>query len=237
MNVNGIKMCVSCMRPLDEAGECIHCGFNQSEYKQIPCCLSPGTMLSKRYVVGKVLGEGSFGITYIGWDTLLECVVAVKEYFPIEIVTRDVINGNNDVYLFSTDNNDEYKEKLEKFLKEARCLTKFNQLSGVVSVRDFFYENETAYIVMEYVSGCSVKEYIQRHGKMDGKKVISLMKPVLNALDEIHKSGIVHRDISPDNILFSEKGELVLIDFGASRLRDIDMLQSMTVTFKRGFSP
>ncbi len=238
MVVNGIKLCINCMHPLnDDTNKCNHCGYIQSEYRQIPCCLSPGTVLSKRYVIGKVIGEGSFGITYIGWDMLLEYVVAIKEYFPLEIVNRDTINGNTDVYMISQEYENEYKSKLTKFLDEARCLSKFNSLSGIVSVRDFFYSNETAYIVMEYVDGCSLKDYIKANGKMSGKQVLELMKPVINAISEVHKLGIVHRDISPDNILFSKKGELVLIDFGSSRVRDIDLMRSMTVTFKRGFSP
>ena len=238
MVVNGQNLCIGCMKPLDDSGHCSCCHFDQDTYRPIPRCLLPGTVLAERYVLGRVLGEGSFGITYIGWDQILEHRVAIKEYYPSDLVSRDVIRGTDkNVYVYESKAKEEYQNNLDKFLNEARCLTRFNQLDGIVSVRDFFYENETAYIVMEYVSGMSVKEYIQQNGPMKGEQVLKLMKPVLETLSKVHKTGMVHRDISPDNILFSEDGELVLIDFGSARVRNMEMTRSMTIVFKRGYSP
>ncbi|MFR5971105.1 MAG: protein kinase domain-containing protein, partial [Clostridium sp.] len=131
----------------------------------------------------------------------------------------------------------EYKDNLDKFLNEARCLTRFNHMAGIVAVQDFFYENETAYIVMDYVGERNVKQEIRENGAMDAKEVLMLMRPILEALSKIHRTGMVHRDISPDNILFAEDDSLVLIDFGSARIRNMEMTKSMTIVFKRGFSP
>ena len=238
MNIEESNLCIGCMKPLGQTGRCSFCGMKQEDYNPIPRCLLPGTRLADRYILGKVLGEGSFGITYIGWDSRLQIPVAIKEYFPSEMVSRDVICGHgNKVYLYENAKKNHYEEDIKKFLNEAKCLSKFNEVEGIVSVLDFFYENETAYIVMQFIDGVSVKEYIKKNGKMDGKKVLNAMRPVLLALEKVHRTGIVHRDISPDNIMIRKDGSLVLIDFGAARMRNIDNTKTMTVLFKRGFSP
>ena len=189
-------------------------------------------------MLGRVLGEGNFGITYIGWDKVLSKRVAVKEYYPTDYVSRDVLRGTDrKVYVYESRVKKEYKDNLDKFLNEARCLTRFNHMAGIVAVQDFFYENETAYIVMDYVGERNVKQEIRENGAMDAKEVLMLMRPILEALSKIHRTGMVHRDISPDNILFAEDDSLVLIDFGSARMRNMEMTKSMTIVFKRGFTP
>lgn len=238
MYINGHNLCIGCMRPLDSDGGCSFCGLKQEEYSPIPRCLTPGTVLAGQYVTGKVLGEGSFGITYMGWDKSLDIPVAIKEYFPSDMVSRDVICGSdNNVYLYESEKKGDYDNYLKKFLNEAKCLSRFNEVEGIVSVRDFFYENNTAYLVMQYIDGISVKEHIYKNGKMPAKEVVEAMKPVLHALEQVHSTGIIHRDISPDNLMIRKDGSLVLIDFGAARMRNIDNTKTMTVMFKRGFSP
>ncbi len=238
MRIKEHNLCISCMHPLGEERVCSFCGFEQETYNQIPRCLAPGTILADRYVTGRVLGEGSFGITYIGWDMVMEIPIAVKEYFPSDMVSRDVICGSdNRVYLYENEKTKNYAGQLEKFLNEAKCLSRFNQVKGIVSVRDFFYENGTAYIVMQYIDGISVKRYVEKNGKIEANRVLAMMYPVLVALEQVHNSGIIHRDISPDNMLITREDSLVLIDFGAARLRNVDSTKTMTVMFKRGFSP
>ena len=235
MKIKGMNVCIGCMHPIGEEEECPYCHLRIRDYKPIPRCLLPGTTLAERYILGKVLGEGSFGITYLAWDFVLEVPVAIKEYFPVDFVNRDVIRGTDpNVY---AEDNAEYQKKLEQFIQEARYLTRFSSQEGIVSVRDFFYANQTAYMVMEYVDGGSVKNHVQSEGKMKGKEVLALMKPVLTALAKVHRTGLLHRDISPDNLLFHEDGKLVLVDFGAARVQDVVSMKSMTVLFKRGFSP
>lgn len=238
MKINGKDLCIGCMKTLDEQGNCIHCGFLQKEYKPIPRCLQPGTRLADRYILGRVLGEGSFGISYIAWDSLLEVSVAIKEYFPASQVTRHVGEGKDtSVYVYEKGENDRYQENLKKYWSEAKILSAFSELEGIVSVKDFFYENNTAYIVMAYVNGVSVKEYVEENGPIPGQQLMEMVKPMLAALGKVHETGMLHRDISPDNMLVTKENKLVLIDFGAARRENISKTRSMTVVFKRGYSP
>lgn len=239
MKVNGRERCVGCMKPLTAEGRCAYCGLQQDKYRPIPRCLRPGMCLSDRYVLGRVLGEGSFGISYIAWDCLLDTVVAIKEYFPASLVSRHISEEDEDtnVYIYEKRESQKYQESLKKYLGEAKSLSAYYDLDGIVSVRDFFYANNTAYIVMGYVDGISVKEYVEKNGPIEGEKFLRMLEPVIQSLAKVHQTGVLHRDISPDNMLLTRDEKLVLIDFGAARKENINMTRSMTVVFKRGFSP
>lgn len=238
MRINNTSLCLRCMAVLDNNGECPKCHYNQAEYNPPPRCLRPATVLADRYVVGCVIGEGSFGITYIGWDSLLEVRIAIKEFFPVNMVSRDTIKGEADsVYVYSDINDDEYQKNIKKFYEEAKILSYFNECEGIASVRDFFYSNNTAYMVMNYVEGSSLKKDIISRGSMKASDVLDIIKPVLLSLKKVHSRGLVHRDISPDNILVGTDGQLVLIDFGSARIRNAEIYRDLTITYKRGFSP
>lgn len=200
--------------------------------------LPPGTILEERYVVGRVIGQGSFGITYIGRDTLFDDVVAVKEYFPAHHVFRNVTGDEGiKVCLYEDEDQTEYEQMMGKFLDEAKRLSQFREVRGIVSVRDFFFANNTAYMVMEYVEGVSLKEYVEKNGPMKGEWVLLHMDPLMDALERIHETGLIHRDISPDNIIVKPDSSLELIDFGSARQTNTEEEKSLTVVFKRGFSP
>lgn len=239
MRVNGRERCVGCMKPLTAEGRCAYCGLQQDKYRPIPRCLRPGMCLRDRYILGRVLGEGSFGISYIAWDCLLDTVVAIKEYFPASLVSRHISEEDEDtnVYIYEKRESRKYQESLKKYLGEAKSLSAYYDLDGIVSVRDFFYANNTAYIVMGYVDGISVKEYVEKNGPIEGEKFLRMLEPVIKSLAKVHQTGVLHRDISPDNMLLTRDDKLVLIDFGAARKENINMTRSMTVVFKRGFSP
>lgn len=239
MKVNGRERCVGCMKPLTAEGRCAYCGLQQDKYRPIPRCLRPGMCLRDRYVLGRVLGEGSFGISYIAWDCLLDTVVAIKEYFPASLVSRHISEEDEDtnVYIYEKRESQKYQESLKKYLGEAKSLSAYYDLDEIVSVRDFFYANNTAYIVMGYVDGISVKEYVEKNGPIEGEKFLRMLEPVIQSLAKVHQTGVLHRDISPDNMLLTRDEKLVLIDFGAARKENINMTRSMTVVFKRGFSP
>lgn len=239
MKVNGRERCVGCMKPLTAEGRCAYCGLQQDKYRPIPRCLRPGMCLRDRYILGRVLGEGSFGISYIAWDCLLDTVVAIKEYFPASLVSRHISEEDEDtnVYIYEKRESRKYQESLKKYLGEAKSLSAYYDLDGIVSVRDFFYANNTAYIVMGYVDGISVKEYVEKNGPIQGEKFLRMLEPVIQSLAKVHQTGVLHRDISPDNMLLTRDEKLVLIDFGAARKENINMTRSMTVVFKRGFSP
>ena len=200
---------------------CPHCGFSESEYKQNPRCLPLNTILAGKYLVGKVLGEGGFGITYMGYDLNMETRIAIKEYFPVELVSRDTTRrtmgeggavsgtsasggGSDRVISLSGEKSKTYQQGLKKYVDEARNISRFSGIPGIVSVKDFFYENDTAYIVMEYIEGVSLKEYLkQKGGKVSEEEALAVMRPMLEALEKVHEAGIVHRDISPDNIMLT----------------------------------
>ena len=233
------RICYGCMSliPKDTA-TCPVCSFNLKKLKQNPRCLLPGTSLQERYIVGKVIGEGGFGITYIGYDTRTEEPIAIKEYFPSKTASRDcTANESNDIFFFEAKDHDKTKGTFEKYITEAKTLMKFSYLEGIVSTKDFFYENHTAYIIMEYVEGISLKQYLKTNGTLTPKETFEYMMPVMYALEQVHAQGIVHRDISPDNIMIRVDGSFKLIDFGAARLHNDDAGSSLTVILKRGFAP
>ena len=166
--------------------------------------LQKGTKLNGRYIIEDVLGEGGFGITYAGRDELLGVKVAVKEYYPQGIVVRN--NSVDDVVTVTyAKQKDVFNKGKTKFLEEARVIAKFNDQEGIVNVTDFFEANNTAYIVMEYLDGITLKEYIAENGVLSPEDILELMAPVLESLDEVHKQGLIHRDISPDNIMPEEQ--------------------------------
>ena len=238
MLVNGIQRCIFCMSELNENLQCTLCQKQAEDYKPAGRCLLPGTRLAGRYVLGTALGEGSFGITYLAWDFCADKPVAIKEFYPVDYVRRDVVRGTKpDVELCSLECKEEYQNRLMKFQEEARCLSRFQQLEGIVSVWDVFDENNTSYIVMEYIKGQSLKEYVKEKGALSEKTVLFMMRPVMEALAQIHPTGLIHRDISPDNIMVDPLGRAVLIDFGAARMTQIGKTKSMTLLFKHGFSP
>ena len=311
--MENIKLCPGCMRELPQnrikdlgkdTARCPYCGFCLSEYQQNPRCLPPDTILAGKYLVGKILGEGGFGITYMGYDLNMKTRVAIKEYFPVELVTRDTTRrtagggqscgssapgasvsggnglsapgvpapdssgltaggisssggGSDRVISLSGEKSKTYQQGLKKYVDEARNVSQFADIPGIVSVKDFFYENNTAYIVMEYIEGISLKEYLkQKGGKVSEEEALAILRPVLEALEKVHAAGIVHRDISPDNIMltFTEEGKagagqsgvsavygnigaVKLIDFGAARMTSKNDQKSLTIILKHGYAP
>lgn len=211
-------------------------GSEQSHFREL-YQMPEGAMLEKRYVIEDVLGFGGFGITYSAWDKKLEMRVAIKEYYPSSLVNR--IQGSNRVEIFSEKKREEYEKGLTRFLGEAQNMAKFSGKKNIVSVYNYFKENGTAYLVMEYLDGVSLKEYTHQHGeKLPYAQVIEITLSVLAALKILHKSHIIHRDISPDNIFMCNDGTVKLIDFGAARFaNETDEAKTLSVILKPGFAP
>lgn len=238
MSENNKKICLGCMQEINTDDiKCPHCGFDPNAYKVNPRCLRLGTKLAGKYIIGRVIGEGGFGITYIGWDEKLELPIAIKEFFPPKIASRDTTTGNNTIYMFDHADEKSFEEGMRRSVKEARSMSKLEAYEGIVSIRDFFNENKTAYIIMEYVDGETLKEYLKENEKMEPEDVLKVMKPVMKALEQMHRTGMIHRDISPDNIMIRRDGQVKLIDFGAARVAQEEDEKSLTVMLKRGFSP
>ncbi len=218
-------------------GVCTVCGFNNNEYTQPHHHLKPGTILNGKYILGASLGEGGFGITYVGYDLNLELKVAIKEYFPNGLVSRDITHSDS-VAVFSGSDLEYYNMGRDKFIKEAKALAKCDSLPGVVSVKDFFNENGTAYIVMEFIEGENLKHFLQRNGgRVEPHIIINMMKPLIESLIQVHNNGIIHRDISPDNIMITKKSQVKLLDFGAAREVSSEGNKSLSIQLKPGYAP
>lgn len=199
-------------------------------------CLRKGTRLIGRYTIEKVLGQGGFGITYLGIDELHEKKVAIKEFFPQGIVTRNI--GYEDaVTVTFVGEKDNYNKGKEKFLKEARIMARFSKDEGIVKAQDFFEINNTAYIVMEYLEGITLKQYLRENERIEPEELLELFVPLIESLDEIHSQGLIHRDISPDNIMVLLGGKIKLMDFGAARDYTDFGEKSLSLILKPGYAP
>lgn len=231
------NICLYCFGDLDSSRTCMSCHRKADDVPSPPHHLPQRTVIGtqNRYLIGKYLGEGGFGITYLAWDLQQGIKVAVKEYFPSGYVTR--VAGSNQVIINSKQNQAASNRGLKRFVEEARALAKIKNLAGVVNVRDFFSANGTAYIVMEFLDGMSLKKYLQRKGgKLKVDEILTIMRPVMDSLTQVHKIGLIHRDISPDNILITKYNEVKLIDFGAAKYSNPDG-RSLSVVLKQGFAP
>ncbi len=229
------NFCPYCMAPVEAGKPCGACGLTQGSYTPSPHHLPPGTVLKERYLVGRVLGEGGFGITYIGCDLQLELKVAIKEYFPTDKASR-VSQASLDVASFTGAAGVNYDKGLKKFLQEARTIARMDKQPVIVNVRDFFEVNHTAYIVMEYVEGTTFKDLVeQRGGRIPAGELLYLIEPLFFALKEMHGNGLIHRDISPENLML-EKGEVRLLDFGCAR-EAADGGNTLTIALKHGYAP
>lgn len=233
------RLCVNCMKGfLDENRKCDTCGVVESDIQTSQRHLPPRTILRGKYLVGKVIGEGGFGITYLGYDLDLDICVAIKEFCPRDYAGREMTNGLT-ITPFDSDSARFFELEKSKFINEAKRLAKFRGEQGIVSVQDYFQENETAYIVMEYIEGITLKKYLQSQDKLISvDTVLSLMKPIMQSLGKMHVAGIIHRDISPDNIMISNDGKQVyLIDFGTAREAAAEGERSLSVYKKSGYTP
>lgn len=198
--------------------------------------LKKETKLNGRYIITSVLGEGGFGITYYGVDDLFGNEVAIKEFFPQGIVTRNNEYTDNVTVTYAKQD-EAFLAGKKRFIGEARVMAKFNGNQGIVNVTDFFEANNTAYIVMEYLDGITLKEYLKGNRQIPVDELMGLLAPLLESLDDVHQSGLIHRDISPDNIMVLKDGSVKLMDFGAARDYTEFGEKSLSIVLKPGYAP
>lgn len=212
-----LHLCMGCMRERTAPGPCPYCGFQEETYELVSNALPLYTILNGKYLVGKVLGQGGFGITYLGYDLNLRIKLAIKEYFPLSnFACRESLKTSR-VSLLAGGKIEEYQEGLSRFLGEAQTLAKFWDVPGIVPVKDYFQENNTAYIVMKFVEGKNLKQYLDgQGGKMEPARVFAMMEPLMESLSAVHQAGLIHGDITPKNIIVGPNDQLCLIDFGSA---------------------
>lgn len=243
--MNLMKLCPGCMNESERASSvCPHCGFDAEKYEKNRAndVLPSGTILNHRYIVGKKLGQGGFGITYLSRHIGLNIPVAIKEYFPSDLCTRSVSNTTGtdslSVSVFTGKNRENFGKGLNRMKNEARLLTQLDQVPSIPCVYDLFEENNTAYLVTRYVNGCTLKEAMKKNKRsFSEEEALALLLPLLPILQVMHQKQILHLDISPDNLMIDETGNIVLIDFGSALDLKRKQLNNEPLLFKPGYSP
>jgi len=224
--------CIRCMKEIEDGQQvCGFCNFAQDTPPEYPDALAPGTELRNRFVLGRELGRGGFGITYVGYDKYLDCKVAIKEYYPQSLAAR--LPSENKIFWR---NKQMQTAGCQNVIREAQKMHRIGVLTVAVHVLDVFYENNTAYIAMDFVEGITLKQYLLKNGVLSVEKCMELMIPILDTMIQMHDAGIIHRDISPDNIMIQPDMQPRILDLGAAK--DIQTTSgNTTLVAKNGFSP
>ena len=232
------KRCFKCMKEIDEhTFLCPHCGFDNEHIDGPEYAMKLGTILHEQYLIGTVLGQGGFGITYVGYDISLELKVCIKEYYPMGQVSRSSEISNTVNWNRTQITQEQWENSCRNFIKEAQRVERIFTLPGIVRIRNTFFENDSAYIVMDYIDGITLKDKLKQSGPMTFEECRKLFVPLMKSLEDLHRQNVIHRDISPDNIMVAENGRLWLLDLDASKAIE-DLQEGMSkLVMKKGFSP
>lgn len=229
------KLCLNCFHIKGDYIVCPHCGYIEGAPPKALFHLAPGTILEKRYIIGEVLGYGGFGITYRAYDIVLSIVVAIKEFYPAGLVSR--AEGCTKVSVFSGSKTEEFNDMKNRFIEEAQNMALFAEEKDIVNVFAYFEANGTAYIIMEYIEGILLKTYLQTNEKMDEDQACRYLDALLLAVRKIHEKGIVHKDISADNIFLISSDQIKIFDFGAARFQNSESDKKLAAVVKTGYAP
>lgn len=229
--------CPNCFRTGYDGRQCGFCHYIGKENTRP--VLSPVVRLHDRYWIGRVLGTGGFGTTYLAYDDLNHDRCAIKEYFPTEFSVR--CKDGVSVESISSSQDDVYKHGIDKFMEEAECLKQLRDVRSIVNVWDYFEENGTAYFVMDFLEGCTLKQRLkQNHGRIPYEEATEILCSLMGTLAYVHQRGLIHRDISPENIFITNWNQVILIDFGAARgylEQQRNAEGGFSVLLKPGFAP
>ena len=231
------NICGNCFEEtLNDRGICTRCGYDGAANREkYPLALPAGSILNGRYIIGKVLGQGGFGITYMAKDHQTGQTVAIKEFFPDAMATR---TSHTTVTPLTGEKGENFAYGKNTFLNEAKTMAEFIGNPNIVRVYSYFEENGTGYFVMEYVDGRSFQEILKENfGRVSWEEALKILLPVMDALTTVHEKGIIHRDIAPDNICIAKDGTVKLLDFGAARYSLGNVSQSLDVVLRHGFAP
>ena len=226
--------CFGCMEKIS-AYPCPKCGYTPSQ-RMFPYALTPGTILNDKYLIGNVLGQGGFGITYIGMDLQLQRRVAIKEYYPTGFVGRKGSTGS--VIWYSGEASQEARRSGQEIvLKEARKMSRIGDIPEIVKVFDVFQSNETAYICMDFIQGRTLQAQLKKTGPLPWESAKTIFLPVIRAMEQVHQQGLIHRDLSPDNLMILPSGGIRILDLGAAKDLKLNSGKSSMMVAKNGFSP
>lgn len=231
-----MKLCMGCMEQIeDHLSACPYCGFDERALKQESYYLDPGSVVGGKYIVGRVLSYGGHTVSYLGMDAEKNRKVIVKEYLPSDFSTRS--EGEKDVTIYSGDGQTQFEQGLTNFLNEMNHIQHLKNAPGIARVYDCLAENETGYVISEYVEGKTLKEILEEGKKYSVEEVVEFIKKILQGLSEVHKEDVVHCDISPETIMVTESGDIKLMDFGATRYVTTANSKSLSIILKRGYAP
>ncbi len=231
-----MKLCMGCMNEIeDHLSTCPYCGFNETTLRQESYYLDPGTIVGGKYIVGRVLNYGGHTVSYLGMDAEHNRKVIVKEYLPSDFSTRS--EGENEVTIYSGDGQTQFEQGLTNFLNEANRIQHLQDAEGIAKVYDCVAENETGYVVSEYVEGRTLKEILDGGKKYTAEEATAFIRKILMGLSDVHHMDIVHCDISPETIMVTNNGDIKLVDFGATRYVTTANSKSLSIILKRGYAP
>lgn len=231
-----MKLCMGCMNQMeDNLSVCPHCGFNETNLRQESYYLDPGTIIGGKYIVGRVLSYGGHTISYLGMNAEINQKVIVKEYLPSDFSTRS--EGEKEVTIYSGDAKEQFENGLTNFLNEANRIQSLKNPEGIARVYDCVAENDTGYVISEYVQGHTLKEILAAGKKYSVKEAKDFISQILKGLCKVHPLDIIHCDISPETIMVTDSGEIKLLDFGATRYVTTANSKSLAIILKQGYAP
>ena len=231
-----MKLCMGCMNEIeDQYQRCPLCGYDETTLDQESYYLDPGTVIGGRYIAGRVLDYGGYCVTYLGWDAEHSRKAVIREYLPSDFSTR--AKGDTEVTIYSGDALEQYEEGLSTFLNEGNTIEHLTDLKGIARVYDCIAENETGYIVHEYLEGQSLKEILETGKKYEFSEAMEILHPLLDGLAQIHEHQVMHYDISPENVMITQAGEVKLINFGATKYSTSSNSKSLAIILKPGYAP
>ncbi|MCI8963663.1 MAG: serine/threonine protein kinase [Eubacterium sp.] len=231
-----MKLCMGCMNQMDEKlTVCPHCGFNEAALRQESYYLKPGAVIGGKYIVGKALSYGGYTVTYIGMDAEKNRKVMIKEYLPSDFSTRS--EGDTEVTIYSGDACEQFEQGLTTFLNEANRIGQLHNTQGIMRVYDCVAENDTGYVISEYLEGKTLKQIMEEGKRFPVQEAKEFVCRILEGLRQVHPLNIIHCDISPETILVTNTGEIKLLDFGATRYVTTANSKSLAIILKQGFAP
>lgn len=231
-----MKICMGCMGQIEEnVRVCPHCGYDAAMVRQESYYLMPENIIGGKYIVGRVLNYSGYTVSYLGFDAEANRKVVIKEYLPSDFSTR--AEGEKNVTIYSGDAVEKFEQGLINFLNEANRIQQLNKIEGIAKVYDCFSENDTGYVISEYIEGRTLKEILDSGKRFSPEEARGFISKILRGLCLVHPLDIIHCDISPDTIMITQSGEIKLLDFGATRYVTTENSKSLAIILKQGYAP